>query len=65
MNTIEPKRALVVLVSLLKRAPLSDAESVGAQTCIDSLNDAINELGVLKSREAERNATDSAQTKDT
>lgn len=41
---LPPENALVILVNLLKRAPLTDAEAVGAQFAINVLETANKEL---------------------
>jgi len=45
---ITPEAALQILVSLLKRTPLGDAEGLGAQVAVNTLEKSAKELRELK-----------------
>jgi len=51
--TITPEDALKVLSVLVNRCPLSPAEQVGAQACVDRLEEAHKELAELKKPKAD------------
>lgn len=45
---ITPESALLVIVTLLKRTPMSDLEALGAQCAINTMEKAHKELKELK-----------------
>ena len=51
--TLPNENAIRVLSLLASRAPMSEAEQVGAQACVDQLQDAIKRLVVVEAELAE------------
>ncbi len=45
---ITPEKSLTVLCGLINRAPLSEAEAVGASACVEQLEKALKELKEFK-----------------